>query len=125
MSRSRPCFLLAAGLALATVSVSAQAQNAPAQVHERFGGMRGFLSPEQRAMFGRDMRSQTAGMSEDQRRAARQTQMAAFMAMPLSQREARRDQLQQEFNALPQAKKNEIDARIQQWAQRRAGIEGQ
>jgi hypothetical protein len=117
--------LLAAGFALAALSVSAQAQNAPLQVHERFGGPRGFLSAEERAMFGKELRSQTAGMSNDQRRAAHQTAVANFMALPLSQREAKKAQLDQEWNALPQDKKTAIDARIQQAALRRSGIQGQ
>ncbi|HEY1708183.1 MAG TPA: hypothetical protein VGG10_07945 [Rhizomicrobium sp.] len=122
MTRFHSALLLAAGLALA--SISAQAQTAP-MVHDHAGGVRGFLSPEQRIMLGREMHQQLAGMSQDQRRAAHHTAVANLMAMTQSQREARRDQLQAEWNALPPAKKTEIEARIQQWAQRRAGIQGQ
>ena len=119
MSSTRIAFAFAGVLAAGTVVFVPSVQAADtAQEHN--GGMRGFLSPQQRAMLMMENRGQWQGMSQDERRAAREKMRNSWLAMAPAERDARRAALQAKWDALPQNQKDVINARIQQWAQRRS-----
>ncbi len=115
MSPSRIALAFAAALATSTAAFAPLAHAA-----EDNGGMRGFLSPQQRAMLMLDNRGQWQSMSQDQRHAAREKMRDEWLALSQGEREQRRAALQAKWDALPQAQKDAINVRIQQWAARRA-----
>lgn len=108
----------------ALISVpSAFADNTPAAGDQ--GGMRAFLSPQQRAVLMMENRDKWKSMSEDDRHAAREKMRNDWMTMSQADREKKRAELQAKWDALPQAQKDDLNARIQRWAQRRNGGDSQ
>lgn len=120
---SRIAFVFAAALAASSASFVSLAYADPAPQSEN--GMRGFLTPQQRAMLMMENRGQFQNMSDDQRRAARQKMRDQWMAMSQADREKKRAELQAKYDALPQAQKDEINQHIAQWSQRHAEGGGQ
>jgi hypothetical protein len=119
MSSNRLAFAFAAMLATTVLPFAAIAQAADA-AQDHSGGMRGFLSPQQRAMLMMENRGQWQTMSQDERHAAREKMRNSWLAMTPVERDARRAALQAKWDALPQDQKDTITARIQQWAQRQS-----
>jgi hypothetical protein len=101
---------------LAVAAFALLASAASAQDHQ--GGMHGFLTPEQRAMY---MQAQPhpdfQSMTPDQRQAAREQMRAKWETMSDQDKQALKAKLQAQFDALPPAQKQAVEQRI---AERRA-----
>ena len=126
MSSIHRALMLSAGLVLSAAAVVPSTYAAADRSQSQQGGMRGFLTPQQRAMLMMENRDQWQTMTQDQRHAARDKMRADWMAMSESDREKKRADLQAKWDALPQAQKDALNARIQQWASHRDhGDQGQ
>jgi hypothetical protein len=112
-------FAAATALALSTAAIAPLAHADEPSSTQGHSGMRGFLTPQQRAMLMMENRGQSEGMSQEDRHAAREKMHAQWMAMSQSDRETKRAALQAKWDALPQAKKDELNTKMQQWAQHR------
>jgi hypothetical protein len=101
---------------LAIPFAAANAQPAPAgyQQSPGEGGMRHFLTPEQRMMWHEQLAPQIASMTGAQRHAYYQQQMQQIMAMPAEQQAGFRNDLQARWNALPPQQKQAYEQRIAQ-----------
>jgi hypothetical protein len=121
--------VLAAGLfaaAFAGTAGMALAQSYPAgeqsysQPHQ--GGRGGNrLSPEERAMWMGEHRSEMKSMSKDQRKAYRQQLRQQFSSMSAGDKANMRNALQSRWNALPQQRQQAIEQRLAQKQQGRQG----
>lgn len=97
-------------------SQPALAQAAPDAEHRHMGG--GFfrtLSAEQRLMLFLDLRKQTTGMTDDQRRSFRRDQREKFLAMSDDERKQFADRLQAEWDALPPDEKTKAKDELKEW----------
>jgi hypothetical protein len=72
------------------------------------GDMMNFLGPEAHMMLFAKLHRETAGMSEDQRHAAMDKQMAAIRAMPEAEKQKFAAGLKAEWDALPPAEKDRL-----------------
>ena len=106
LSRS---FVSALALSMMTaVSFAADVPPPPACPTHAGSAFMGSLTPEQRMMHFADVQKATAGMSDDQAHAWRQSQHEKTAAMTADQRAASAADLQARWDALPAAKKTEI-----------------
>lgn len=117
MSRTAAIAFAFTSLLTLSSAPAAFADNAPATDQ---GGMRGFLTPQQRAVLMMENRDKWKSMSEDDRHTAREKMRNDWMAMSQTDREKKRAALQAKWDALPQAQKDELNTRMQRWAQHRA-----
>jgi Spy/CpxP family protein refolding chaperone len=69
--------------------------------HHHGGGMHAMFSPQQMAMFMIQQRGDTAGMSQDQRKAYRQGEREKLMAMSDADKAKMKADLQAKWDALP------------------------
>ena len=76
------------------------------------GKMGAMFTPEQRAMYMMDARSDLKGMDKDKRKDWRKEQIAKIMAMPDNDRAKMKADLQAKWDALPQAQKDAVEKRI-------------
>jgi hypothetical protein len=115
--------LLAGALMLAPLSAFAatpgavQAEQSPTMpdpggLKGKGGKLGGLLSPEQRAMFAVQARTETKDMSQEQRKAWRKDQMAKFAAMSPADRQAFKTGLQTKWDALPEKQKARLQQRL-------------
>jgi hypothetical protein len=96
---------------LAACAVVFLAGAASAQDHQ--GGMHGFLSPEQRAMYMQSQPHQDwQSMTQEQREAARDQMRAKWQAMSDPDKQALKARLQAQFDALPPDQKQQIEQKI-------------
>lgn len=72
-----------------------------------------FDSPNQFMMFRMQMREATHGMSRDQKRAYRRSQMQKIKAMNAGEHAAWLNSLQAKWNALPNERKEHMEARME------------
>jgi hypothetical protein len=111
---------------LASVGTLAIAQEMPSsqqtEVQPAHGGLRHFLTPEERIMWRQQHRADVKSMSTEQRQAYRQQLRQQFAAMNPQQRDQMRDQLQAQWNQLPQQRQQQIEQRI---AERQQNVHGQ
>jgi hypothetical protein len=85
------------------------------------GGHSHFLTPEERAMWRLQHRSELQSLSQQQRQAYRQQLHQQLQAMAPQQKAQLRDQLQAQWNQLPQQRQQAIEQRIAQHQQRGYG----
>jgi hypothetical protein len=110
---------------LAACAVALLASAAAAQDHQ--GGGRGFLSPEQRAMYMQSQPHQDwQSMTQQQREAARDQMRGQWQAMSDADKQALKAKLQAQFDALPADRKQQIEQRIAEHrSQRQQGQQNQ
>ncbi|HEY5347097.1 MAG TPA: hypothetical protein VIJ72_02810 [Rhizomicrobium sp.] len=119
MSASRVLLPALAAAFLATAALAAD----PAPGPDHHGGMHAMMSmfsPEQMAMFMIDQRSDTAGMTPEQRRAYRQTERNKLMAMSVADKARMAADLQAKWDALPADEKTAALDRMHKMQARRA-----
>src|SRR4051794_3240794 len=99
MSRTTTIAFAFTSLLALTDSPAAFADNTPAATDR--DGMRGFLSPQQRAMLMMEHRDKWQSMGQEDRHAAREKMRSDWMAMSQADREKKRAELQAKWDALP------------------------
>jgi hypothetical protein len=104
--------LFAAACVPAAIAAAELSSDAP---HLRGGGLFQSLTPPQKMMMLVDMRKATAGMTDDQRKAYRQSQRQKFAAMTDAERQQFAAKLQTEWDALPDDQKESIKQRVLAW----------
>jgi len=116
--------LLAAASVPAAIAAAELSSDAP---NAHGSGLFHSLSPQQKMMMFVDMRKATEGMTDDQRKAYRQSQRQKFAVMTDAQRQQFAAKLQTEWDALPDDRKESIKQQIMAWrAQHRSwGGQGQ
>lgn len=98
---------LAAVCFLATASFAADAPPPPPS-GDMHGGPMSFLTPEEGMMFFAQMHKDTAGLTEDQRRAYMDKQFSAFKNMNDADKKNFADDLKAKWDSLPPDRKAQI-----------------
>ena len=93
---------------LATASFAADAPPIPPPHGDQWGGMMGFLTPEERMMLFTQTRGETVGMTDDQRHAFREQQHAKFAAMTEAEKQKLAAGLKAKWDALTPAQQDQI-----------------
>jgi hypothetical protein len=91
---------------LSTAAIAADASSPPTAMQG--GGMRGFLSPEERAMMFSEMQQETAGMTDDQKHAWRDQRRAKVMGMSDADKQKMKADLDAKWAALTPAQQADL-----------------
>ena len=117
MTLSRAILPALTVMLLTTASFAADPGRPPHGDH--MGGTMSFLTPEERTMLMARMRSETVGMTDDQRKTYRDEQHTKFMSMSDADKQKLADDLKTKWDALNDSQKADLkqqaDAMRQRW----------
>lgn len=108
MTLSRLILPALAATFMATASFAADSPSAPPPRGGYMGGQMDFLTPEERMMLFTQMRSDTVGMTDDQRRAFRDQQRAKFASMTNADKQKFAAGLKAKWDALSPGQQDQI-----------------
>ena len=121
MTLSRAILPALTVMLLTTASFAADAGRPPHGDH--MGGPMSFLTPEERMMLMAQMRSETIGMTDDQRKAYRDEKRTKFMAMSDADKQKLADNLKAKWDGLSNSQKADLKQQAEAMRQRWQGGE--